>query len=281
MKKKNRREETRELLMRNKTKRKALRLYDELTTAKNMMMLFRIMLSTSAWTLAIMIIARFFMINAWYLSPIPLLFMTLGIIRMARVDALRKAEEKHKEFNEQLTTAKDNFFKENEMIEQLEEDIVMRSRLLTTSMYFERKQVLFSIIVICIMLFGTSYIAEYDVRDIPRLFEPVIDAAEQYFPRTLTWAQRVSVTGMEDAGDLESSDDIYGDRSEYIERTREIPIELQTARDALDLSSIREIEERDFDNYAPSDLRIAAAETYENTIPLEKYSVVRNYFMID
>ena len=100
-------------------------------------------------------------------------------------------------------------------------------------------------------------------------------------PRTLPWLQRVSATGMEGAGDIEGIDDIYGDGSEFLEGTREVPLELQSARDSLDLSSIKEIEHNEFDRYNPTNLRIEGAETYENTIPLDKYHVVRNYFTND
>jgi hypothetical protein len=167
------------------------------------------------------------------------------------------------------------------MIEQLEEDLIMRSRLLSSSSYFERRPVLLSVLMICALIFISSGLSEYDVRDLPRILKPVIDATEEAFPRTLPWIQRISETGMEGAGDTEGIDDIYGDSSDYIEGTRDIPIELQSARDALDLSTMKELEHNEFDRYTPSDLRIEGAESYENTIPLEKYHVVRNYFTND
>jgi hypothetical protein len=167
------------------------------------------------------------------------------------------------------------------MIEQLEEDILMRARLISSSSYFEKKPVFMSVIMICALIFVSSAISGYDVRDLPRILKPVVDIGEDVLPRTLPWLQRVSTTGTEGSGDTEGTDDIYGDKSEFLEGTREIPIELQSARDSIDLSSIKEIEHNEFDRYSPNNLRIEGAETYENTIPLDKYHVVRNYFTND
>jgi hypothetical protein len=93
--------------------------------------------------------------------------------------------------------------------------------------------------------------------------------------------QRISETGSEGSGDIDGTDDIYGDMSDYIEGKTDLPIELQSARDALDLSTIKDLEHDEFDRYSPSNIKVEGAETYENTIPLEKYNVVRNYFTND
>jgi F0F1-type ATP synthase assembly protein I len=83
-------QEIRELSNRNKTKRKMLSVFRELRTAQNTMMLFRTMLAAIVWTMIIMLIARFFMISPWFLSPIPAIVVILGIIRMLRTDPLKK-----------------------------------------------------------------------------------------------------------------------------------------------------------------------------------------------
>lgn len=274
-------QEIKELSYRNKNKRRMLSLFSELRSAKNTMMIFKIILSTTGWLLISLILARFFLINPLYLSWMPLLSFIFGIRKMIFTDALKKAEKQNRAFNEQLSTARDNFEKENEMIDQLEEDILMRAKLLSSSSYFERKPVVINVILICALIFISSAISAYDVRDLPRILKPVVDVSEDVLPRTLPWLQRISMTGSEGAGDIESTDDIYGDASEFIDGKSEIPIELQSARDSLDLSTIKEFETTEFDTYSPSNLKVEGAETYENTIPLEKYNVVRNYFTND
>jgi len=281
MAKKISRQEIRELSYRNGTKRKMLSLFHELRSAQATMILFRTLLAVIVWSMIVMLSARFFLISPLYLIPIPLIILIIGIIRMTRADPLKKAEKTNPNFKEQLTTAKDNFTKENEMIEQLEEDILMRARLISSASYFEKRPVFLSVIMICMLIFVSSSISGYDVRDLPRILKPVVDIGEDVLPRTLPWLQRVSATGTEGAGDIEGIDDIYGDGTEFLEGTREIPIELQSARDSLDLSSIKEVEQSEFDSYNPTNLRIEGAETYENTIPLDKYHVVRNYFTND
>lgn len=262
------------------TKEKIRRLYRELSSAAAQIRLFEIFLGMLVALILSLIITRFFLLDSWWLLlPLPITYGIVRILLMLRFDPIRIVEDEYPNYGESLRTAWDNYHTDNEMVRALESDILVKSKQVETSIFFSPKGFYTKIVIFLCLLFVYTATAGYDYRSIIDLYEQYEEPLDgERIRSTLPWLQRVHTAGTEGASDLEAGTRIYGNESIYEEGVSEIPLELEATRGALDLSTIREIRESEFDEYAPRTIRIQGAEYYEESIPVEKYTVVRNYF---
>jgi hypothetical protein len=269
----------RELTSEHSSKRDILRFYTEISAAQRRTALFEAIFATLIVTIISLAIGRFFLV-AWYVMlAFPTLYLFISIVRIQRMDTLTLAERTFPVFREQLTTIKDNFSRTHEMEIGLETDVLMRSHEIESSGFFDPRRFSIKIIVMLLLFFVSSAFSSFTYEQIPSLwpdFGSDDKVLESFDPDFLFW-QRTAITGMDESGEYDSTDLIYGDQTELLEGFESMPIELKASKDALGLSGSDEGRSRT-DSFEPTRIEVVGSEYYEDSIPISKHAVVRNYF---
>ena len=266
----------------HETKRGIQRFFTEIAGSVRRTDLFGAILSSLIVTMVALAVARFFLVPWYYAIPAPLAYLALRIYRIQRADVLHRAERAFPQFREQLVTVRDNFSKTHEMELELERDVLDRSHDVTSAGFFDARGFSLRVITILVLFFVTGFVSQYTWQDVPQFWNVFEDQEDPQIDPNLYFWQRAYLTGVNDAADLNSTDNFYGDDEDLLEGARDVPLELQAARDALDLSRSTDVGEvEDFERFTPTRIDAAGAEYYEETIPVNKHDVVQNYFTQD
>ena len=264
------------LARKNKTKRAVLMLFSEIKSYAFFIRLFEILLGVIIAAILSFMLARFLLLPVLYFIPIPVAYFVVRMIQSYYYDDIFGIEKKFRSFKEQLTTVRDNIHRENEMIEELEKDVISKSSRIKTEAFFRKRNFLIKALLIFGLMMVSSAVAPYNYTDIPKAVGPAIKNG--YVPNGLPWFQKASSTGMQSPGKTPSTNNIFGNKTVLEQGTREIPIELQAARDSLDLNAVTDTQTNNFNGYAPQKIDVQGATYYQDTIPKSKYDVVKNYF---
>lgn len=270
----------RDLIRAHPTKRNIFRFFAELSASLRRIALFESILASLIVATVALAVGRFFLIPWYYVLPAPAIYLLVRIVRIQRIDALGLTERAFPAFREQLITIRDNFHRTNEMELELEADVLSRSGSVESSGFFDPRGFSMRIITILLLFFVTGIFSQFTYQDVPPFWNAVFpsDPVNGGDPNFNFW-QRSAVTGTSDSADLNSTDEIFGDNDPLIEGVDPVPIELEAARDALDLSTSTDVGEVEtFERYTPTRLDVAGAEYFEETIPVSKHEIVQNYF---
>ncbi|MFT4308272.1 MAG: hypothetical protein ACMXYM_02790 [Candidatus Woesearchaeota archaeon] len=261
------------------TKRDIVRFYTEISAAQRRSKLFESMFSVLIVAMLSFAVGRFFLLPWYVMLPFPSLYLLVVIVRIQRMDTIRNAERVFPLFRERLVTIKDNFSKTHEMEIGLEKDVLASSHEVEASGFFDPRRFSMKIILLLSLFFISGFFTTFTYEHLEPLWPDFSDdeeGGEGYDPNFWFW-QRTSITGMDESGDMDSIDLIYGDEAELLEGLESMPIELKAAKDALGLTPSdgpRSPSER----FEPTRIDAVGAEYYEDSIPLSKHAVVRNYF---
>lgn len=269
----------RSLIKEHATKRDIFRFFSEITAAHRRAALFEALFATLIVTVLVLAIARFFILPWYYVIAFPILYLFVCIVRIQRIDSLRRAEYLFPAFREQFLTIRDNFSKTHEMEIGLEHDVLAKSHEVEASGFFDPRRFSVKIIAILLLFFVTGFFSQFTYEDLTPFWHDFFgdDDDDDWFDPNFWFWQRAAITGMDEAGDIDSIDIIYGDEAELLEGLDTLPIELKAGREALGLSD-REESRSTPDRYRSSSIDTSGAEYYEDSIPLSKHDVVRNYF---
>lgn len=270
----------RDLVKSSDTKRSVYRFFSELASSIRRIEVFESMLATLIVTMLALAVGRFFLLPWYYALPAPALYLLVRLIRIHRIDVLTRTERAFPEFREQLITIKDNFEKTHEMEEALEQDVLMRSHKVESAGFFDPRSFSMRIIIVLLLFFVTGFFTQFTYEDVPPFWEaffPQDDPESGVDPNFNFW-QRSSITGTGESEDIDSTDKIFGDDDPLLQGIEPVPIELEAARDALDLSTSTDASPDSFERYSPTRLDVSGAEYFEETIPVSKHEIVQNYF---
>lgn len=262
----------------HETKRDIVRFYAEISAAQRRSKLFESVFSVLIVAMLSFAVGRFFLLPWYVMLPFPALYLLIVIVRIQRMDTLSNAERVFPLFRERLVTIRDNFSKTHEMEIGLEEDVLASSHEVEASGFFDPRRFSTKIILLLSLFFITGFFTTFTYEHLPPLWPDFSgdEDGEGYDPNFWFW-QRTAITGMDESGDIDSIDLIYGDEAELLEGLESMPIELKAAKDALGLSP-SDGQRSPSERFEPIRIDAVGAEYYEDSIPLSKHSVVRNYF---
>jgi len=260
----------------DKVKRAVLLLFSEIKSYAFFIRLFEIFLGVIIAGMIAVMASRFFILPLIYFIPLPILYFILRIYESYRYDDIPAVEKKFSAFKEQLVTLRDNLHKEDEMVEELEKDVIFKASRIKTHVFLNKRAFFSKAILILVFFMFSSAVAPYNYTDIPSLIGPVVH--DTHLPNNLPWFQKASLTGSGSPGNTRSIHNIFGNQTVLDQGTREIPLELQAARDSLDLNAVTNIQQNNFNSYAPTKIYVQGATYYQDTIPQSKYNVVKNNF---
>lgn len=270
------------LVEEHETKRGVYRFFTEVAGSIRRSDLFEAIFATLIVTMLALAVGRFFLLPFYYALPAPVVYLVARIVLIQRTDVLGRTERAFPEFREQLITIRDNFGKTHEMEDALERDVLARSRDVTSAGFFDARGFSLKIIVILLLFFATGFVTQFSYHDVPPFWNalfPHKPPAPAPTGGNITFFERMALTGPNSQSQMNSTSATYGDKSPLLQGTKQVPIQLQAAKNALDLSTSTSVKTLDtFQSYTPTRIDAVGAQYYEESIPVNKQAVVQNYF---
>lgn len=254
-----------------------------LLTTKNILNTFIIFDSVLSSLIAFLImlsIVVLIKISIWWAIIAGLAYLLVHTYNRISSFGYKQIETIVPELNYQLTTVADNLDKDNEVVNALNNEVLQDMKKIKTSYFISpqkvSKQVL-SIAALCIItvLIAQSNMAflsldslSKDLQRLPNIFlRGGDDGIIKDFPpmNETLWETNLS--------------EILGEDTTITELgTQEISIQIDPLASELDLSSVREVESREFSSYSPKEVKAMADVAFEEQISKRDQEIVKEYF---
>ncbi len=247
---------------------------DEISFELSKLLLFNAFLNS-----AIVYMASYFLLALFSFYPlffsviIALLFFIASLLLSAKENSILKVESKYSALKEKLRTAADNVNLQNTVVSELQEDIVKDLRRVEDAAFFSERRTYTKILLIMLLAFIIIFSAPISFREVA----PDVKLTDIPFFGGRGGGASAEGKGP-GAGVGPSSGDIYGAKSVAKLGTEEIKIELKHVGLEVNLKSVKDIEEREFEESFPSEVYAESAESLEENIPREEQEIVKNYF---
>lgn len=190
-------------------------------------------------------------------------YFVSSIFVQTRIDNIKRLEQKYKELNERLITARDYQNEDNTILDTLEEEIVENLKHVKLSTFFSLNKTILLILLLMIAVSSSLYVASKDLKIID--INDVVEAAVKGFTSTENGtAQKVDFTGSE-----ESIMQVGNERVE---------VEINPVGIDFDFSDVTEEAKYDFSTSFPAEVFISSAAAYENEFTEEQQALIKRYF---
>lgn len=203
----------------------------------------------------------FVLINIWPLFafiPGVSAFFIIYILKQ-RNASLRDVEKKNPIVEEMLRTAADNVDDTNIMAQALNNDVLKKMRLVSTSTFVSIPGVLYKILSISVIFFLAMFFASSNIH--------VLDAS--------TLIKGINFSPVKQIG---SDEDLYGDESMAQLSNEQQILELNPLTFEINLDKVEKAPEKDFKSQFPKEAKLTPEKAYQENIPKEQQEIVRKYF---
>lgn len=225
------------------------------------------------------LLSMIFTIN-WVYTLVPVLgFMFYDAHKKLNEVRLKKVEEHVDALEDQLTTAYDNLYKENEIVKGLHEDVVKKMKLIRVSEFVPfkkmwREMVVIAAVCFTIILLGSLNVQFIDYRVLLDEFQGLGDDA---------LSGQLDLEGLGDGGSGGEDDDIWGNESIAELGSEELEFQINPVLSEIDINDIQDVKEREFTENSVANEIIAqggcAGEANCNEdFPAEHKEIVKRYF---
>jgi hypothetical protein len=244
----------------------------EINRTLNFLFLFETLINSAIFFLIVYLLLA--VINLYpILAFIPaLIYFLMRLFINLGKDKRLIVESKYSPLREKLRTAADNIKEDNPVIEELEEEVVNDLKQVGMSSFLHTKQVSYKIFAAIFLSFAIVFITQQNlyIVDLNKLFSDIPGAIQ-----TLNPAARVSNVPI---GDINESDDIYGDSKLAVLGEKQIDIKIKPANYEISVREGGDAEQKQFDEIFPNEVVVEQASAFEENIPEEQQELVKNYF---
>jgi len=234
-------------------------------------MIFEIIINSAIFFLVI-----YFLLSLINLFPIMALIPTIIYSGMklrekSRSDKRKIVESKYEPLKEKLRTAADNVKEENPVINELEEEVVHDLKHVGLSSFIQTRKISYKIFVTILLSFAIVFATtlNFYIVDVSKFLEGIPGMLEKFDPRR---AENILL------GDVNESDDIYGDSKLAVLGNKQIDIRIKPVNYEVNVREEGDFEQKQFDEIFPSDVRVEQASAFEERIPEEQQELVKSYF---
>lgn len=249
--------------------RKAIR---EINSSIAFLMWFETVLNTIVFFLIVYLFLS--MINVYPMAAaIPAaVFFFVRIFSKSRVDKKRMVEQEYKPLREKLRTAADNMKESNPVVDELQEEVVHDLKNVTLSSFLNTKSIFFKIAMTMVLSFAIVFTTTMNlyVVDFNSLIASIPDILEQTNP--------VNRGKTAPLGEINETDDIYGDSKLAVLGDDQIDIKIQPVNYEVSVREEGDLEQKQFDEMFPTEVAIEQSSAFEERIPEEQQELVKNYF---
>jgi len=210
----------------------------------------------------------------WYWCFVPSFVYSVFHIRnrLKKASDFSYVEEKVPELKEKISTVADNLTRNNPVIEELNDDVLKGMHLIRTSYFFSFGRMTRELLTLAVLAFLVTGVSAYDVQFVD--FSKVIDDVSGLG----VFKGNYDINGELLEYDENMSDDIYGNKSVAVLGNEELKVQINPVLSDVDISKIEEPRERNFRSRAPDEISAETDSSYEDSIPKDYQTIVKNYF---
>jgi len=243
----------------------------EINRTLNFLMVFESILNATIFFLVV-----YFLLSLVNLFPIlaiipTIIYFVMRLYTNSKRDKRKIVESKYGPLKEKLRTAADNVKKENPVVNELEEEVMYDLKQVGLSSFIQTKQVYYKIFAIILLSFAIVLATTLDlyIVDLNLFISNIPEYLDDINPRKL---DNVLL------GEINESDDIYGDSKLAILGNQQIDIRIKPVNYEVNVREEGDVEQKQFDEIFPKEIAVDQASAFEEKIPEEEQELVKSYF---
>lgn len=225
------------------------------------------------------LVCMIFTIN-WVYSFIPVIgFMFYDAQKKLSKVRLSAVEKKVPELQDQLTTAYDTLYKDNEIIRGLHEDVAKKMKFVRISEFIPFKKIWREMIIIAILSFAIILLGSLNVQFLD--YRVIIDEFSGLGEDAL--GGQLDLEGLGAGGSGGEEDDIFGNESIAQLGTENLDVQINPVLSEIDINDIQDVKDRDFlENSVANEIiaqgGCAGEQGCNENFPKEHKEIVKKYF---
>jgi len=208
----------------------------------------------------------------WWIALLPWIIALVLLLRSnLRKASLSAVEQRSPKLAEVLRTAADNAYKDNVIVNSLNQDVLGRLRYVMVSDFIKfrklaRLTVLCAVLVFVIIIVAANGWYAFDAVAIAR--EAGSLASARFYPSARLEIPPLPV----------DENAVYGNKTVLEIGTKELKLQITPLASDLNLDKIKPPQERQFKEGLPSQIRASQEAGFEENIPREQQQIVKAYF---
>ena len=248
-----------------------IKVIKEIDKTLNFFLVFETILNT-----VIFFLIFYFLLSLVNLFPIlaliPAAVYFAIILRVnSKGDKRKIVESKYEPLKEKLRTAADNINEENPVVNELEEEVVDDLKHVGLSSFVQTKEISYKIFATILLSFAivlattmNLYIVDLSefLGGVPAMLDNIISKRASNSP----------------LGDINESEDIYGDSKLAVLGNEEIDIRIKPVNYEVNVRAEGDVEQKQFDEIFPNEVAIEQSSAFEENIATDQQELVKSYF---
>ena len=248
-----------------------IKVIKEINKTLNFLIIFEAILNATIFFLIVYLLLS--LVNLFPISALipAIIYFAMRLYANSKKDKRIIVESKYGPLKEKLRTAADNIMEENPVVNELEEEVVQDLKHVGLSSFIQTKRVSYKIFVTIVLSFAIVFATTLNlyIVDLTDFLINVPDLLEKIDPR------RADNTFI---GEINESEDIYGDSKLAVLGEKQIDIKIQPVNYEVNIREEGDVEQKQFDEIFPREVNIEQASAFEEKIPEEQQELIKNYF---
>jgi len=197
-----------------------------------------------------------------------------------RKNKAKLVESKYKELKDKLTTAFDNFYADNEIVNDLQKDIIKQMKKVEVSSFLSIKKtvvkcvagILLSFVVLLLTVYGVQFDLPKAISKLPEIVR--IEGMPGFSSE---------LNGTLPSAGFSGDENIYGEPSVAELGNEELNFEIKPVSFEVDVRNYRDVEEQEFEELFPDEILVESSEGCVdcgyNNFGLEEQEIIKQYFL--
>ncbi len=209
---------------------------------------------------------------AWYALVPALAYAIIHTYGNLKDVNFSKIEEKFPSLNEQLITVADNWKEQNEIVDALNQEVLLKMKEIRTSVFLYFGRLTREIVVMAVVAFIVIGSAAFNVKFLD--FQQTIKELQAFKP-----FQQYDIN--KDLLQLEESQnlsDILGDKSITELGQQQLNLQINPIMSDVDIGKVKAPEDKSFRDVPPPQIKATTDVSFEENIPKQYQRIVKTYF---
>ncbi|MBW3016030.1 hypothetical protein KY309_00285, partial [Candidatus Woesearchaeota archaeon] len=181
-------------------------------------------------------------------------------------------EEKFPSLNEQLITVADNWKEQNEIVEALNQEVLKKMKEIKTGSFLSfgkltRELAVMAVVSFIIVGSAAFHVEFFDLKE-------TINEIKEFKPFE-EYDINEELLEFEESQNLS---EILGDKSVSELGQQQLDLELNPLKSDVEIGTVKDVEQREFREVPPPEIRAIADVSFEEEIPKQYQRIVKTYF---
>lgn len=183
-----------------------------------------------------------------------------------------KIEEKFPALSEQLITVADNAKEQNEIVDALNQEVLHKMKEIRTSSFLNFGKLTREVVVMAVISFIIIGSSAFHVKFLD--LQEIVKELKEFNP-VKEYDINEELLQFEESQNLS---EILGNKSVTELGQQQLNLELNPLKSDVEIGTVRELEDRQFREVAPPEIRAIADVSFEEEIPKQYQRIVKTYF---